>query len=118
MCNGIIRGLNKILTPLTKVGNTILKAVGIKSFSFSTLSEISIPRLETGMNFVPKDYFGPVYLDYGERVLTKEENEEFNSSKTPQKIVINVGNEKVFDDFIDYMNEKSFETNGEVCLSV
>ena len=118
MCNGIIRGLNKILTPLTKVGNKILSAVGIKSFSFSPLSEISIPRLESGMNFVPKDFFGPVYLDYGERVLTKEENQDYSGNKTPQRIVVQIGNEKIYDGLIDYTNEKSFETNGEVLLRV
>lgn len=118
MCNGVIRGLNKIITPLTKVGNKILSVVGIKNFSFSPIPEVSIPRLESGMNFVPKDYFGPVYLDYGERVLTKEENQDYSTNKTPQRIVINLGGEKIFDEFIDYTNEKSFATNGEVLFNV
>jgi hypothetical protein len=30
------------------------------------------------MPFVPHDFYGPVYLDYGERVLTAEENRNYN----------------------------------------
>jgi hypothetical protein len=33
------------------------------------------------MDFVPKDFYGPVFLDYGERVLTKQENREYSQQK-------------------------------------
>lgn len=39
-------------------------------------------RKKDGMAFVPNDYYGPVYLDYGERVLTKEENEAYSRGIT------------------------------------
>ena len=47
--------------------------VGGKGFNIPT-----IPRLKTGIDFVPGDYF-PAYLDYGERVLTQQENLRFNA---------------------------------------
>ena len=36
-----------------------------------------IPRLKKGKAFVPNDYY-PAFLDYGERVLTQEQNAKFN----------------------------------------
>ena len=41
------------------------------------IPKLTIPRLKTGIDFVPGDYF-PAYLDYGERVLTKEQNADYN----------------------------------------
>lgn len=63
MINTIIRGLNKILTPLTEVGNKILSAVGIKSFSFSALSTVSLPRLASGTVIPPRQEFAAVLGD-------------------------------------------------------
>lgn len=37
-----------------------------------------IPRLQRGMNFIPSDMY-PAFLDYGERVLTKTENQQYTS---------------------------------------
>lgn len=62
MINGFLKGLNKIKIPDWVPG------VGGKGFHIDL-----IPRLKKGMDFVPEDYF-PAYLDYGERVLTQEEN--------------------------------------------
>lgn len=64
--------------------NSVLKYInGIEilgwSPDFDLFNDITVPRLKTGIDFVPNDYYGPVYLDYGERVLTKEENESYSS---------------------------------------
>ncbi|MEG0897340.1 MAG: phage tail tape measure protein, partial [Ruthenibacterium sp.] len=67
LINGFLSGLNSIKIPDWVPG------VGGKGFHVSL-----IPRLEKGLDFVPEDYF-PAYLDYGERVLTKEENHIFNA---------------------------------------
>lgn len=37
-----------------------------------------VKRHKTGLEFVPYDFY-PAYLDYGERVLTREENIKFNA---------------------------------------
>ena len=67
MVNGFIGGLNNIKIPSWVPG---IGGVGINI--------PLIPRLKKGLDFVPKDFF-PAYLDYGERVLTKEENTAFNA---------------------------------------
>lgn len=60
--NGFLEGLNNIEIP------DWVPVVGGKGFNIPL-----IPRLKKGMDFVPSDYF-PAYLDYGERVLTQQEN--------------------------------------------
>ena len=65
--NGFIRGLNKIKIP------SWVPVVGGKGINIPT-----IPRLKVGMDFVPSDFY-PAYLDYGEAVLTKEENAKLRS---------------------------------------
>ena len=65
--NTFIRGVNKIKIP------DWVPLVGGKGFNIST-----IPRLKVGMDFVPNDYF-PAFLDYGEAVLTREENAKLRS---------------------------------------
>lgn len=67
LVNGFIGGLNNIKIPSWVPG---IGGVGINI--------PLIPRLKKGLDFVPKDFF-PAYLDYGERVLTKEENTAFNA---------------------------------------
>lgn len=69
MINGFLKGLNKI-----KIPDWVPESFGGgKGFHIDL-----IPRLKKGMDFVPKDYF-PAYLDYGERVLTREENLAFTA---------------------------------------
>lgn len=65
--NGFINGVNQIRIP------DWVPNVGGLSISIPL-----IPRLKKGMPFVPKDFY-PAYLDYGERVLTREENLMLNS---------------------------------------
>lgn len=65
--NNFIQGVNKIKVP------DWVPVVGGKGISIPL-----IPRLKKGMDFVPKDMF-PAFLDYGERVLTQEQNIKLNS---------------------------------------
>lgn len=67
LVNGFIEGINNIKIP------DWVPLIGGTSFNISL-----IPRLKAGMDFVPKDFF-PAFLDYGERVLTREENAAFNA---------------------------------------
>lgn len=70
--NNAIRLLNKLISGI----NAISSKVGITAIP--EIKEVSLPRLKTGIDFVPSDYF-PAYLDYGERVLTQSENARFNA---------------------------------------
>lgn len=112
MVNAVITGVNAAIKALNKVSVKIPNWVpqyGGKSFGFDikTVKSIQIPRLKTGLDFVPNDFYGPVYLDYGERVLTKEENQDYmkgnitniNSSTTKSivspTIIVKVGDEEL-----------------------
>lgn len=109
MCNVVIRGINKILTPLTKVGNTILEAVGIKGFSFSTIAEISLPRLAKGgvlteaTAVVAGEYSGAksnpeivtpqsIMEETFDRVMSRYEG---NNDDKPINLAVYVGNTKL-----------------------
>lgn len=93
--NGIFstieRNINRFIKMLNKAVKTINKIPGV---DIKEVSELKLPRLKTGLDFVPKDYF-PAFLDYGERVLTKEENREYTknlytANTTTQKQSINL----------------------------
>ncbi len=72
--NGFIRGLNRIKIPDW--------VPGVGGFGINIRE---IPRLKVGIDNVPEDYF-PAFLDKGERVLTKEENVEYNKNlQKPEK---------------------------------
>lgn len=66
--NSFIRGINSIKIP------DWVPLVGGLGFNIPT-----IPRLKVGIDYVPSDYY-PAFLDKGERVLTKEENQEYNKN--------------------------------------
>lgn len=72
--NWIIDGINKFIGGINKIKiPDWVPGVGGLGFSIP-----KIPRLKVGMDFVPNDYF-PAFLDYGEAVLTKEENAKLRS---------------------------------------
>lgn len=75
--NGIIDKVEKIVNAPIKVINKLIGKIQTIIPSLKRLDEFSLPRLKTGMSYVPKDYF-PAFLDEGERVLTKEQNAAFN----------------------------------------
>ncbi len=81
MVNGCIRGINKLTEGLRGLGNSVLKIIGV-SFSFGELSTITLPRLNTGTNYVPRDMIAQ--LHEGEAVVPKKFNEEqfMNSEET------------------------------------
>lgn len=63
LLNGFIKAINRIKIPSWVPG------VGGKGINIPT-----IPRLKIGMDYVPSDFF-PAFLDEGEAVLTKQENQ-------------------------------------------
>ena len=66
--NTFIRGLNKIKIPDW--------VPGVGGFGIHIKE---IPKLKVGIDYVPKDDF-PAILHKGERVLTKEENTQYNKN--------------------------------------
>lgn len=79
--NGVLGGFEKLINVFISMLNGAIDLINaIPGVEIKEVGKLNIPRLETGIDFVPKDYFGPVYLDYGERVLTKEENKNYSSN--------------------------------------
>lgn len=82
LVNKLIDGFNVLKKAINKISFDVpdwIPIIGGQKWGFNiALSDhVSIPRLKVGMDFVPNDYF-PAFLDYGERVLTKEENADYN----------------------------------------
>ena len=101
--------------------NNILAKIEKALRKFSLFKNLSIPRFATGMPFVPNDFY-PAYLDYGERVLTKEQNRDYmnnmnnnavqNSTPINGTFIIQVGNEELTRVVINNLQEKA-KTNGK-----
>lgn len=91
--NSFIRGLNRIKIP------DWVPVVGGKGFHIS-----QIPRLKVGMDFVPNDFY-PAYLDYGEAVLTKEQNQKFRKMGGVE------GMERLYDMKNRYILDSAYKVN-------
>lgn len=74
-CNFFIDGINALISGLNKISFTMPDWMGGKHFGINIPL---IPRLQKGEDFVPKDFY-PAYLDYGERVLTRKQNEKYSA---------------------------------------
>ena len=119
MVNFAINALNKLIKPLTKVGNTILKTIGIKNFSFSEIPKVSLPRLATG-NVATEEtvaIFGEYSNAKSNPEITspvslmkesfREVLSEFELSGTKyERLVINYLGKNILDENIDYINEQ------------
>ncbi len=116
--NGAIKGaINGIMTTAEKVLNMPINAINsligvinkVPGISLSKLNTFNLPRLKVGMEYVPHDYYGPVYLDEGERVLTKEENERYsdNLNNNIYNKVINAS-----DNYMNTSNSNTFNFYG------
>lgn len=71
LINGIIWGINGLSSGLRKIGNKLFEIIGV-DVTFDPISNVKIPRLETGTNEVP--YEGLYHLHQGEAVVPKKYN--------------------------------------------
>lgn len=132
--NAIIRGINKVISmPFNTINGFLNKIrnaefLGIAPFKDkwkqNPLSVPQIPELARG-GVVNSDTIARIGEAGKEAVVPLERNtgwidqlaDKINSkggNGQPQHITIKLGEETIFDKFIDYTKEKSFETNGEV----
>lgn len=113
--NGLIDGINKLIEIPFKAINGFLNSIrnceflGIAPFKGlwkqDPISIPEIPRFKTGIDYVPKDYF-PAFLDEGERVLTKEENQLYNSLGGLEGMLSSKLNAQIVNVSVDYQNDK------------
>lgn len=126
--NGVFGLIEKNINSFIKLLNSAINIINdIPGVNITKVSLLSIPRLKKGMDYVPNDFF-PAYLDYGERVLTKEENREYTANKyktkddnkdkdkprnnSPQVFNIYVGDEKVSSVVLDNLQDMA-KANGK-----
>jgi TP901 family phage tail tape measure protein len=76
--NFIIDAVNKIIGGLNSLSIKIPDWVPFVGGNTWGVNIPVIPRLKKGAAFIPSDFY-PAYLDYGERVLTQEQNIRFNA---------------------------------------
>ena len=133
--NAIIRGINKVISmPFNTINGFLNKIrnasfLGISPFKDkwkqNPLSVPQIPELARG-GIATADTIARIGEGgYKEAVLPLERNtgwidtlaEKLNSktgNDQPTQIIVKIGEETIYNKFIDYTKKKSFETNGEV----
>ena len=112
--------ISKAFEPMAKALGITLPKMPVITESGKTQSG-SGRRYKTGISFVPNDFY-PAYLDYGERVLTRQQNEDYNKgiingvTATSQPMnatfIIQVGNEEVARKVVNDLHEMA-KSNGE-----
>lgn len=121
--NGVKSLINGVLSTVESVADFFGFDVDLTiSAQAPQIPKLSIPRLKTGIDFVPNDYF-PAFLDYGERVLTKEENADYNKGiirgenavggqPINATFIIQVGDEEVSKKVLNDLQDMA-KSNGE-----
>jgi phage-related protein len=109
--NNMVKGINNLSNGFRKIGNKVFDIIGV-DIKFDPISNVSLPRLETGTNEIP--YEGIYHLHPGEAVVPKKYNpalgnggsEEMNAkmdtlielmSNMNFTNVVNIGNKKVYE---------------------
>lgn len=129
--NGIINGINWVIKALNNLHFDVpdwVPGLGGKSLGFNipTLNTISLPRLAEG-GIVDKATIAMVGEAGKEAVIPLERNtgwidklanklaDKIGGNKdVPIQLTVQLGEETIFNKFIDYTRSKAFETNGEV----
>ena len=112
--NAFIRGLNKIKIP------DWVPAVGGKGFHIDTLPKLArggiVDRPTTAIigeagreAVVPLDRDRGAFEEIADRIA-----EKMDGGGQPTQIIVKLGEDTIFDKFIDNIKERSFESNGEV----
>lgn len=109
--NGIINGINGLSKGLRKVGNKIFDIIGV-DVTFSAISNIKIPRLETGTNEIPNE--GLYHLHPGEAVVPKKYNPALGNGGSDEMnnkldTLIDIMNNMSFTNVVNLGNEKLYE---------
>ena len=109
--NGIIKGINLLSSGFRKIGNKIFDIIGV-DIKFEPLSNVSLPRLETGTNEVP--YEGIYHLHQGEAVVPKKYNPALGNGtdeELGQKLdtLINIMNNMNFTNVVNIGNETLYK---------
>lgn len=93
MANGVVEAINTVIRALNNlkidIPKELEKITGIKSFGFNipTIGKVSIPRLDTGTNYVPEDQLALIHK--GESVIPKKFNsKEYFGNDEETKVLL------------------------------
>lgn len=134
--NAMITGINKVVAiPFNKVNNLLntirnvkIPVINKKPFkglwAQNPLPVPQIPKLARG-GIIDRPTYAMIGENGKEAVMPLERNtgwidklalkiNESNNSDTPIKVVVNIGDDTVFEKVISAIRNKDFETNGEV----
>ena len=113
--NGFTAGLNKIKIPDWVPG------VGGKSFHIGKIPKLARGGIVDTPTFAMvgeagKEAVMPLERNTGwiDTLADKLSNKIGGNNGSPIQLVVKLGEDTIFDKFIDYMEDKDFETNGEV----
>lgn len=121
--NGTIKGINKLLSGISSVANAVGSLIGLNPINLQ-ISTISLPKLAKGgvltqpTTVLAGEYSGArsnpeivtpqnIMYDTMRRAI---EDTEFHNGNSGQHLSIYYMGKEIFDDTIDYINEKSRRT--------
>lgn len=79
--NAAMTGVEDVVNFFVDSLNSVVDVINeIPGVDIGKLDRLSLPKLSVGLDYVPYDNYGAV-LHKGERVLTAEENQEYNSGR-------------------------------------
>lgn len=128
--NGTIKGINKLLSGISDVANAAGSLIGLDPINLQ-INTISLPRLAKGgvltqaTPLIAGEYLGartnpeivtPQNIMY-DTMRKAIEDTEFHNSNSQQHLSIYYMGKEIFDDTIDYINEKSRRI-GECVINV
>lgn len=113
--------INQMLASMTTSMNGI--KVKDNKITYTSMPYISIPRFKQGIDYVPKDFYLS-YLDEGERVLTKQENQDYtrnkmfgNQRQVPQTIIVQVGSKEVAKVVLDDLQDRAKDLGKPITIT-
>lgn len=125
--NGVLGTIESVLnTPIKAINGLIGVINKVPGINLGKLSTFNLPRLARG-GVVEKPTLAEIGENGKEVVMPLEHNTGWisrladeiderrgNTNTQPIQLVVKLGEDTIFDKFIDYMEDKEFETNGEV----
>lgn len=125
--NGVLITIENVLNTPIKAINGLINVINkVPGINLGKLSTFNLPRLARGgvvdrptlaqIGEAGKEVVMPLENNTGwiTQLADKIDERIGGSNSQPIQLVVKIGEDTIFDKFIDYMGDKDFETNGEV----
>lgn len=124
--NGVLSTIENVLNSPIKAINGLIKTINkVPGINLGTLKTFNLPRLARG-GIVDKPTIAQIGENGKEAIMPLERNtswidnlaeklkDKTGGSDRPIKLIVKLGEDTIYDKFIEYVGNKEFETNGEV----